>query len=271
MIVPMNLGTTLFVEYDFMDQNRNWSGTSSAPASANDDKDIRTHFMTAGGQYRFDDKWAVSVDVPVWNRSFTTDSGAGLDTFNHTALGDVRVTGVYSGLSDDMSTSLLIGVKLPTGDFRYAGFDRDTEIGGGSSDLLLGLAHAGALTGDGAWTWYGQIIWDKPLLSQGGYMPGSDVNAALGIAYGDLPASGGVQITPFLQMIGSNRIKDGGVNANRPNSGYSRVLLSPGIEIAAGKWKAYGDVEFPVYQDVNGNQLTAQRLFKFAVSYSLDG
>ena len=269
MIVPMTLGPTLFVEYDFMDQNRNWSGTSSAPSSANDDKDIRTHFVTVGGQYRFDGDWAVTVEAPVWDRSFTTDSGAGLDTFHHTALGDVRLTGVYSGFSDDMSTSAIFGVKLPTGDFTYSGFDRDTEIGSGSTDLLLGFAHAGAITSDGAWTWYGQAIWDKPLLSQGGYTPGSDVNAAFGVAYNDLLSRGGLRITPFLQAIGSGRVKDSGVNANPPNSGYSRVLLSPGIEFATDKWKIYGDVEIPVYQDVNGNQLVARQLFKFAVSYSL--
>ena len=45
-------------------------------------------------------------------------------------------------------------------------------------------------------------------------------------------------------------------------------MLSPGIEADVGKWKLYGDVEFPVYQDMNGNQLVAHQLVKFIVSYS---
>ena len=37
-----------------------------------------------------------------------------------------------------MSTGLIFGVKLPTGDWKFAGFDRDTEIGSGSTDVLVG-------------------------------------------------------------------------------------------------------------------------------------
>ena len=109
-------GLSLFFEYDFMDQNRNWSGTSSAPASANEDKEIKTDFFTAGAQYVFDQDWSVKLEAPYWNRAFTTDTGAGIATFRHSALGDIRLTGIYSGLSDDMTTGVIFGVKLPTPD-----------------------------------------------------------------------------------------------------------------------------------------------------------
>lgn len=267
----MTQGATFSLDYDFMDQNRNWSGTSGAPASANDDKKIETDFFTAGGQYVFDRNWSVKVEVPVWNRAFTTDTGSGIATFRHGALGDIRVTGIYTGLSDDRTTGVIFGVKLPTGDFRYAGFDRDTEIGTGSTDALFGLYHSGTLTSDETWGWYGQILWDKALTGQGGYTPGGEFDGAVGLMYGGFKLDGGAQITPILQMIGSSRVRDGGVNADPANSGYNRVLLSPGIEVDVRGWKLYGDVEFPVYQNVNGNQLVAHQLFKFSVSASLDG
>ena len=270
MLLPTTQSASVFFEYDFMDQNRNWSGTSSAPSSANDDKEIKTDFMTVGGQVMLDENWGVMVEVPVWNRTFKTDSGSGIDTFQHAALGDVRLMGVYSGLSNDMSTGVIFGVKLPTGDFSYPNLDRDTSIGTGSTDALLGLYHTGNLTGDGAFVWYGQIMWDKPLASQGGYTPGSEFDGAAGVYYSGFSA-GGVQITPMLQAIASSRIKDGGINADPPNTGYNRIMLSPGIEAAYGRWRLYGDVEFPVYQDMNGNQLAAHQLFKFIASYSLDG
>jgi hypothetical protein len=266
----MNLGPTLFAEYDFMDQNRNWSGTSGAPASANDDKEIKTNFMTVGGRYTVSDNWSVAAQVPVWNRTFKTDTGSGVATFQHTALGDVRITATYSGFSTDMSTTVIISVKLPTGDYSYAGFDRDTEIGTGSTDILLGLSRAGAITSDGVWTWYGQVLWNKPLLKSGGYTPGNEFDGALGIAYGGVVTGGGLQITPYVQAIGSNRVKDSGIDSNAPNSGYDRIMLSPGIEVATDKWRIYGDVEFPVYQDMNGDQLVAHQLLKLVVSYSLD-
>lgn len=263
-------GLSLSFEYDFMDQNRNWSGTSSAPAAANDDKEIATDFLTAGAEYVFDQDWSVKLQAPYWNRSFTTDTGSGIKTFRHGAFGDIRLTGVYSGLLGEGMTDVSFGVKLPTGDFHYAGFDRDTEIGTGSTDALIGLYHGGALSGDEKWSWYAQIMWDKPVASQGGYTPGSEFDGAAGIAYG-FKLSGDAQLTPILQLIGSSRTRDGGINADPDNTGYNRLLLSPGIEADAGRWKLYGDVEFPVYQDMNGNQLVAHQLFKFIASYSLNG
>jgi len=260
-------GLSLLFEYDFMDQNKNWSGSSSAPASANDDKEIKTDFFTAGAQYVFDEDWSVRLQAPFWNRSFATDTGLGVATFRHSAFGDVRLTGVYSGLSDDGATDISFGVKLPTGDFHYAGFDRDTEIGTGSTDALIGLYHGGALSGDENWSWYTQLMWDKPLASQGGYTPGAEFDGAAGIAYA-ITLGGDVQLTPLLQLIGSSRARDGGINADPPDTGYNRLLLSPGIEADFQRWKLYGDVEFPVYQDMNGNQLVAPLLFKFIASYS---
>jgi len=266
-LVANGEGANVFVEYNFMDQNRNWSGTKSAQASANDDVEIKSQFVTLGGQTMFANGWGVMAEVPLVNRTFKTDSGAGIDTFENTALGDIRLMGVYSGFSEDMATGMIFGVKLPTGDFHHAGFDRDTAIGSGSTDLLFGLNHVGELPSD--FGWYGQIMWDKPVVSQGGYTPGTEVNGALGIYYGGI-SLGGATIKPMLQVIASNRTRDGGAEADPDNSGYSRILLSPGIEVAYGNWRLYGDVEFPAYQDVNGNQLAAHQLFKFVASYSLD-
>ena len=183
------------------------------------------------------------------------------------ALGDIRLEAVYSGFSNDMSSGAIFGVKLPTGDFHYPGFDRDTEIGSGATEALLGAYHSGSL-GE-AWTWFGQIVWSRPLASQGGYTPGAEFNGALGVSYTGYFVNADTQIVPTLQMLGSNRIRDGGPEADAANSGYDRLLLSPGIEVAFDAWKFYGDVEFPVYQEVNGNQLVAHQLFKFVASYSM--
>ena len=268
-LIPMNSGPTVFVEYDFMDQNRNWSGTSSAPASANDDKEIKTNFITIGGQYGLSENWSVMAEMPVWNRTFKTDTGSGVATFQYTGLGDIRLTAAYSGLSDDMSTNVIVGVKLPTGDYSTVGPDRDTQIGTGSTDILLGISQTGTITRDGDWTWYGQVLWDKPLLKTAGYIPGSEFDGALGFAYSGIATGSGLQVTPFVQAIGSSRIKDRGMDADPPNTGYDRIMLSPGIEIATHNWTIYGDVEFPVYQYMNGDQLVAHQLFKLAISYNL--
>ena len=269
---PTDAGGTAFVEYDFADQNRNWSGASGAPAADNDDKEIRTNFITLGGQYMVNRRWGVMVELPVWNRLFRTenDAGTGVGAFNHTAIGDVRLMGVYTGFSQDMSTGVTFGVKLPTGDWRYPGFDRDTAIGSGSTDILVGGFHQGALTHGNSWSWFVQALADLPVATQGGYRPGREVDGAAGVYFNRLTLAGGkVKIAPMLQLIGGVRAKDGGPAANPTGSGYERLLFSPGVEVSAGAWRVYGDVEKPIYQRVNGNQLVAPALFKLTVSHSL--
>lgn len=261
-------GGVAFLEYDFMDQNRNWSGTSVAPAANNSDKDLRTNFMTAGIQYMFSHEWGVMAEVPYWDRSFSTDNGSGVQTFQHSALGDIRLRGVYSGFSDDMTTGVVFGVKLPTGDFKYANFDRDTEIGTGSTDLLLGAYHFGGLTDDNSWVWFGQVNLSLPVASQSGYRPGAEVNAAIGVYYNDLTIGDDIKIAPTLQLIVSHRDSDVGPAANPDNSGYNRVFLAPGLEFDVDDWKLFTNVAFPVYQEVRGNQLVASTLFKITASYA---
>ena len=76
-----------------------------------------------------------------------------------------------------------------------------------------------------------------------------------------------MSIAPVAQAIVSERTKDYGAAANSPNSGYTRLLLSPGVEFHLHPVKLYADVEVPVFEHVNGNQLVAPLLFKLSLSY----
>ena len=95
----------------------------------------------------FNREWGVMVRAPYVNRSFTTDTGppGGIQTFNSRDLGDAEVMGMYTGFFKDMSTGVIFGLKLPTGVYTATGFDRDTQIGSGSTDLILGFFHRGLL------------------------------------------------------------------------------------------------------------------------------
>ena len=265
---PSGTGGTASLEYDFMNQNKNWSGGSSAPSENNADKRIRTDFYTAGLQYMFNRSWGIDVQVPYWNRSFDTDIGAGdVEAYNHKAFGDVRVSGIYSGFSEDMSTGLEFGLKLPTGDSTYSNFDRDTEIGTGSTDALLGLYHRDRFGKDNPYNWFAHATWDQPFLTQGGYRPGHEIDAAVGIVHDPVALVGGIKVAPVVQVINSYRSSDSGINANSSDSGYERVLGAPGLEFSRGQTRLYTDVSIPVYQRVTGNQLVAPVLFKAVISY----
>jgi hypothetical protein len=272
-MLPRGTGGTAYFEYDYQDQNVNWSGNGTASAANNDDKEIRTSFFTFGVQYMFNRDWGVQAQVPVADRFFKTTSDATNDivSMNWTTIGDVRIEGIYTGFSPDQSAGITFGAKLPTGNFTHEDafddIDRDTEIGTGSTDILLGGFYRNNLTTDGKLDWFAQLDFDLPVLIQDQYRPGDEVDAAAGIYLNGLKL-GPVGITPLAQILGSVRGSDTGANASNPvASGYERVLLSPGIEFDLHPVMLYADVEVPVYQRFTGNQVAAPYLVKVIVSY----
>ena len=264
---PVSSGGMVFLEQDFMDQNQNWSGTSSAPAADNSDKRIRTNFWTLGGQYVFDRTWGVQLEVPYWERLLrtTTDTGAVVD-FTHAALGDVRLKAVYTGLSPNFSTGITFGVKLPTGDSTYPHFDPDTEIGSGSTDLLLGAYHLGPLTDDNRFSWFASTQWQKPIAHKASFRPGAELDAVSGVYYAGWSFAPRVRLIPLLQIEASYRTHDGGPLGHAQDSGYSRAFVAPGVELEAGRTRWYADVSRAVYTNASGNQLIARTLLKVSVA-----
>lgn len=263
-------GTSLFFQASYLDQSENWSGTSSAPAGNNDDKRIRTLFNTLGIQHMFNRTWGVTLQVPYWQRHFSTlddDTGGPVD-FDHAAVGDIRIMGTYAGFSDDMSTGLIFGLKLANGDWKYPGFDRDTEIGTGSTDALLGGYHQSHFN-NSSWSGYAQVLLDAPMHTQGGYRPGAEFDAAFGAYPDSWQLAQGVTFTPLLQGLVSLRQHDSGMNAEPDDTGYSRLLAAPGLELRVKHWRIYADVEAPIWQDVNGNQLIAPWAAKLSISLHL--
>ncbi len=279
-MLPEGPGGMAFFDFDYQDQNHNWSGSSRAPSANNDDKEIITSFATAGVQYMFDRSWGIEGEVPYVNRTFkTTDHSTaadGSDIANSVALswgdiGDIRVKGIYTGFSPDLSTGVTFGFKLPTGSYTHhdalGNIDRDSEIGTGSTDALLGAFHRQHLMSGSPFSWVVQTQLDLPLLTRDQYKPGLEVDASAGIYYSGW-SLGGVKITPIAQVIGSERTSDGGPNSASPvASGYQRILLSPGIEVKMHPVSVYADVELPVYQYYTGNQLVSSALFKLSVGY----
>ena len=275
---PQGQGGMAWLQYDYQDQNRNWSGTSRAPAINNGDKEIETHFATIGLQYMFNTSWGVQVELPYDYRKFTTVTanpnaaipGVTTATARWSALGDIRLEGIYTGFFADQSAGLTFGLKLPTGDWThenaYDDIDRDSELGTGSTDILLGGFYRGNLDRNQKWDWFAQGLLDVPVLTQAQYRPGVELDTAAGIDYKGL-SFGRLRISPIAQVIFSERTGDIGAAAAPSASGYQRLLLSPGIELHIHPVIIYADAEFPVYQNFTGNQLAAPVLVKASLSY----
>jgi hypothetical protein len=295
-------GGRVFVEFWSGNQTQNYVGSSQAPSALNTDKQIVTQWYNVGFSYNFNRDWGVMVRIPTVNRSLTTDTQNpmfGIATFNSKDVGDIEIMGTYTGFFKDMSTGITFGVKLPTGTFTAPGIDRDTQIGSGSTDLLIGAFHRGLLTGDNHWQYFSQFLLQKPFLYQAAadpqgffdgnpgviqtYFPGYQINGAAGIVYNNLYHVLGLdKITPIGQVIVSQRSRDEGTGADPFNSGFDRVMLSPGVEFTKvvdeannRVVKLYADAEFPIYYRANAannagteGQLVAPVLFKVVGSYN---
>lgn len=265
---PTHEGGMAYVEYDYQNQDRNWQGESPSSADNNKDKKIISNFFSAGYSHMFNRRWGVVGEIPVTNRYFKTtdeDSGDVVD-FTHSSIGDIRLKGIFTGFAEDMSTGLTFGLRLPSGSYKYENFDPDVQIGSGSTDLLLGGYHMGMIPALTHWNWFTNAEMDLPMIHYAGYRPGTEIDAALG-AYFNNWMIGPVKIAPLAQVLGSHRWSDEGWQADAQNTGFSRVLVAPGVELVMAGVHVYSDVGFPVYQYTTGNQLVASEYFKLNISY----
>jgi hypothetical protein len=266
---PEGQGAMAFLDYDYQDQNQNWDGNSPSDNANNGDKEIRTHFVDIGLQYMFSSSWGVQLELPYDFRYFRGTAGDGtIASHSWSQLGDIRINGIFTGFSPDLSAGITFGLKVPTGDHSVDPdlVDRDTQIGTGSTDILLGGFYRHTFAGDRSFHWYGQTLLDVPTLIQDQYRPGVELDAAAGLYYTGWTV-GNVTVVPVAQVLGSWRAHDSGLAANPANSGYERVLLSPGMEFDFRSVRLYADVELPIFQDFNGNQIAAPALFKLSLSY----
>ena len=87
-----------------------------------------------------------------------------------------------------------------------------------------------------------------------GYKPGKQLGLDAGLRYGV-----GRDVGAMLQLNYLAKGRDSGVNAEPDDSGQRQVFVSPGVSWNFSRdAQLYGFVQLPVYQAVNGVQLTAK-------------
>jgi hypothetical protein len=254
-MLPAGSGVMAFVDYAYQDQDQNWSGDSRASADDNPDKDIRTSFATLALQDMVTRSWGLRLDLPYERRHFETTGGASgsdLVSLDYEGFGDIRIEALYTGFSPDDA---------------YGDVDRDTEIGSGSTDLLLGAFYRMSLGASQGFREFTQVQLDLPVLTQSEYRPGAEADAAAGIYYTGL-SIGRVKVSPMAQVKVSLRGRDSGANASDPvASGFERLILAPGLEFSLHPVTVYADVEFPTWQHFTGNQLASPVMLRLDVSW----
>ena len=263
-------GSVLDLRFEYLDQDHLRSGTHSAEVgeSEEDHEELETinrnYLLTFS--HSFNSPWGLWLIAPLVNRDHrhihVGESEHDLESWSFTDLGDVSLLGrfrlPFSGSVDRPVTSgINFGVKFPTGRTHVSNEEGETaerslQPGSGTTDAVVGVYFQKRYPARGD-IWFSQILYQHALDSHEGYKPGPrfaldfGYNHALGQHFGAV-----IQLNLLI------RGRDKGQEAEPDDSGGTYIFVSPGLNYAFNaRWQAYAYVQFPLYQHVNGVQLTA--------------
>ena len=264
-------GVRLDLHYESIDLDQPRTGTDrigvGQVARHHDEVETRNRNVVAGLDWNFAPNWGVAFTLPYVDRYHLhvhNHQGTKVpETWSFRELGDARVQGRYvdTFVSDDAtrmrSWGVTFGAKLPTGKDDVKNGDgeeaeRTLQPGTGTTDALLGVFLNGAAP-QTPWSWFTRASLVLPMNSRAGYKPARQLQLDAGVRYAATTSLGAM-----LQVNANFRGRDSGANAEPDDSGQRQVFASPGVTWNATRdAQLYAFVQLPVYQAVNGVQLTA--------------
>lgn len=271
-------GLTMDLRYSTSTADTLRSGSSKINANTSNPGEVENlstvnTIISAVVDYTADEHWGIALNVPYISRThshnlgpYTGNVSAGTETFDAKALGDIKAVARYRWeLNENNGVGVKLGAKLNTGrkDFTLNTGVLPNEVtlqpGNGSTDLIIGAFWQNAQKG-ATLSWFAQGLWQQSVMNDPLFKPGSQLNIDLGARYAvNRSLSGLLQINAQL----NNR--DSGINAAADASGVPGsstgvriVSITPGVSWAVmSDTNIYALMQLPIYQFVNGEQLTA--------------
>jgi hypothetical protein len=272
-------GSVLDVRYEHIrqDQPRTGSRRIGVGAIRHHHDEVRTTNQNLLVNYTrsFASGWGYSLVVPLVDRDHLhIHNHMGVperEQWNFRELGDVRLTGRYQRSLEGSDATprtagVFLGLKLPTGRTNMANGDGDVaerslQPGSGTTDLLAGAIFHQQVASSGA-AWFAQVQLQQPLNSHDGFRPGAQLGFDVGYAH---PFT--QRLSGLVQVNALAKRRDKGANAEPDDSGGRFLFLSPGLSYKLGeRFLVYAYYQQPLYQHVNGVQLTADRAVVVGVS-----
>ena len=264
-------GVRADVHYEFIDLDQPRAGTRRVAvgeiARDHDEVETKNRNWVANFDWNAAPAWGLSLSIPYVDRDhlhIRNDGGASTpETWHFRSLGDIRLSARHELIAsrDDperiASAGLIAGVKVPTGKIDVANAageqaERTLQPGTGTTDLVLGgYWYCGDPIAD--WSWFARAQAVVPMNSRDGYKPGKQVTLDAGYRRGL-----GRDVALMVQLNAHVNDRDSGANAEPADSGKRQLFVSPGISWTfTQNAQAYAFVQLPLYQSVNGVQLTA--------------
>jgi hypothetical protein len=267
------------VRFDYFDQTQLRAGTdavSRASLALPNDEEVQQFTLNRNYSFAVDyspnRNWGLNLMLPWYDRAHATiaEGDSEASGSHDRGIGDARLLARYTGFDPQRTTGIEFGLKLPSGRFtsEFASgpqqgnpLDRGLQLGTGTTDLLLGAYHFGALAGD--WGYFAHALLSQPLAARDGFRAGTGVNFNFGVRY-----AAWERIEPQLQVNARVERRESGANADVENSGATLVYFSPGLTWhLSRRFAAYAFVQAPLYQRVNGLQIETARVASVGLHY----
>jgi hypothetical protein len=266
-------GQAITLRYDYVPQSRLQQGTNAVPSSdlslpSEREIERRTdnHYLTMAYDRQFASDWGLNIAIPVlWRPHRTVAEGTLAETrSNGKGIGDLRLAARWQGLSKPGSvTGIQAGLTLPTGAFHHSFtsgpgkgelVDRGLQPGTGTYQAMFGAYHYRRLGSSVALVAQAQVHF--ALTSREAFRPGDYAEGSLSLQWLGL---GRGRIFAEIQLNARINKRDSGTAADRENSGGEQVYAAPGLTAKiTPTLSAFTNVQVPLFQRVNGNQLVPQ-------------
>jgi hypothetical protein len=274
-------GARFDLRYETIDLDQPRTGRDRIVVGAiprhHDEVETKNRNWVAAVDWNVAPAWGLSLSIPYVDRDHVHIHNHGgekiLETWSFRELGDMRVQARYEFFSshDDpaaqRSAGVSFGIKLPTGKHDVVNdegeaAERTLQPGSGTTDLLLGAYwHGAAPLAD--LSWFARVQGVIPANSRDGFKPGKTLSVDGGMRYAIARDVG-----LMLQLNYQAKGRDSGDEAEPEDSGQRVLYVSPGVSWNLGKSaQLYAFVQFPIYQSVNGVQLTADKTAMIGASW----
>jgi hypothetical protein len=274
-------GARLDLRYESIDQDQTRNGSRKIAfgeiARDHDEISTRNRNWLANLDYTFSAEWGATLSVPYVDRRHEhilndDTNGPTPQSWDFRRLGDARILlrrqNVKSGSPDEPldAYGLNFGAKLPTGSFKLRNSEGDLaertlQPGTGTTDALLGGYFHRALPMKNL-SWFAQSLLQKPLNARAEFRPGARLSFDTGLRY-EISEAAALMLQANLLLRGRDR----GSESEPEDSGGKAIFLSPGASYTVSRdVQMYGFLQLPVYQYVNGVQITAKTAAVIGVS-----
>jgi hypothetical protein len=273
-------GGSFDLRYEHIDQSQPRAGSRKVGVSEvrhhHDEVSTRNDNVLASYSRAFDSGWGFSLTAPLVDRRHVhihNHQGARIEEqWKFRDLGDLRATGRYQQAvsspdsANPARAGLIFGLKLPTGRINAANAsgdvaERSLQPGTGTTDAIVGAYFHQQLLQRGA-SWFAQTQYQHALNSKDDFKPGPQFGIDLG--YGQSIAD---KFSALVQLNVLVKGRDRGAAAEPADSGGRSVFLSPGLSYSLSeRTRAYAFFQQPLYQYVNGVQLTARHAIVMGVT-----